>query len=444
MTANLVTGAGAMGDLLSKVAVNVNSSSNSSGTDFGAVLKNSTDASKDAPQTENVADRNVSETPKDVAEAQKPAETPENVKRTEVSDDTKELSDEQMEQVEEVAAQMVQTIADVLGVTIEDVEVTLDEVGISDIELLNPDVIPQVVVQVTDATDVMDIMTDEQLFSDVKELMTEAEDLMDQLSQELKIPVENLSKQIQNVVETTKDVQNVVKEDDSVEITFTSKEEVAELNLNTDEVVAKTDTEADKPDLKQNNEGRRENTETAAHFTQTVTDSIKEAVTQKIDAAPVSYTTSTEEIMNQVTESLKMTMKEDTTEMEMQLHPASLGSVKVQVAAKDGVITANFTTENEQVKTVLETQIVQLKEQMNEAGVKVAAVEVSVNAQAFDRNLSEQGGNRGNSEAEAKKQGRRAITLDTLDDIDDLQLNEEDRIVADMMARSGNTVDYMA
>ena len=73
------------------------------------------------------------------------------------------------------------------------------------------------------------------------------------------------------------------------------------------------------------------------------------------------------------------------TQMEMELHPASLGNVRVQVAAKDGVITANFTTENESVKAALETQVVTLKNQLEEQGIKVEAVEVTVSSNAFER-----------------------------------------------------------
>ena len=58
--------------------------------------------------------------------------------------------------------------------------------------------------------------------------------------------------------------------------------------------------------------------------------------------------------------------------------PASLGSVNVQIAAKDGVITAQFTAQNETVKAAIESQLVQLRTQFEEQGIKVDAVEVTV------------------------------------------------------------------
>ena len=74
--------------------------------------------------------------------------------------------------------------------------------------------------------------------------------------------------------------------------------------------------------------------------------------------------------MDQIVEYMKFNLKPDMQEMEMQLHPASLGTVHVQIAAKDGAITAQFAAQNETVKAVLETQMIQLKEQFEEQGIK--------------------------------------------------------------------------
>ena len=94
--------------------------------------------------------------------------------------------------------------------------------------------------------------------------------------------------------------------------------------------------------------------------------------------------------MNQITEQIRVHVKQDTTEMELQLHPASLGSVKVQLTSAGGVLTAVFTTENEAVKAALESQLIQLKENFSQQGLKVESVEVNVSTQGFERSLDEQ------------------------------------------------------
>ena len=45
---------------------------------------------------------------------------------------------------------------------------------------------------------------------------------------------------------------------------------------------------------------------------------------------------------------------------------------------------------------------------------------------------------------EAKKKGPRRINLNDLDSLEEEELEEADKVTADMMARNGNTVDYLA
>ncbi|MGN0155891.1 MAG: flagellar hook-length control protein FliK [Lachnospiraceae bacterium] len=172
---------------------------------------------------------------------------------------------------------------------------------------------------------------------------------------------------------------------------------------------------------------------------------LKNAVGKAQDVQNTTYTAATtESIMNQITEAVKMTMKEDMTQMELQLHPASLGNVRVQVAAKDGVITASFTTQNEQVKAALESQIVVLKENFEQQGIKVEAVEVTVASHAFERNLDSNENSSKDQMTEKKKAVRRINLSNVTDDFEEEGLLEEEKIVADMMRQNGNTVDYTA
>lgn len=466
MTANLVTGLSPVQELKTNVSANVNPAS---GTDFSNVLKNSTSKEENAPQPKDNAvksdkpeakeaspvDKEAKSETKVKDDSDKPAKVKEESKGP--AEDSKPISDEAMEEITEVAMTMVQTIAEVLEIPAEQVEEAISALDIEPAELLNSNTIPDLVVELTDATDKTDIMTDEELFADVKQLMTDADKLMNEVADTLQIPVEDLKSQIADAV-ADKDVNEAVDTDRPVDMLADAeltrkpeqrqsmREEVMvdnkpEDNEETAPVSARHEEKGRQGSGSENRGGEHLN------FTQTVTDTLKGMVAEKVDAAYPTYTTSTEQIMEQVSESLRMTMNEDITEMEMQLHPASLGNVRVQVAAKDGVITASFTTENQQVKEVLEAQIIQLKDQMNEQGIKVEAVEVTVGAHAFERNLSDNGQSReGQPEAEAKRKKVRGINLGggDISELDMEELDEEDKVTADMMARQGNTVDYMA
>ncbi|MCM1025694.1 MAG: flagellar hook-length control protein FliK [Roseburia sp.] len=124
----------------------------------------------------------------------------------------------------------------------------------------------------------------------------------------------------------------------------------------------------------------------------------------------------------------------------MQLHPASLGTLQIQIASKGGVVTANFLTQNEAVKTALESQMVQLKEQFAEQGVKVEAIEVSVQTREFERNLDQ--GREGGQNRESSRRGRgRRLRLD--DALAGEETQQESLQTAGLSA-GGSTVEYRA
>ncbi len=469
MTANLVTGFGPMKDIMSQATAGIGSTG---GAEFSDILKNSTGREQDVPKAKDVqpvnrAEANTSkkdqiESPDETdntetVRSDKPnevkADKPDGVddsQKMEAVDDADSISEETIETIQTAVLSMVGEIAQTFDVTVNDVEAAVEAIGIDEVEVLDSSMIPSIAVELTDATDTYDIMTDEKLFEDVKMLMEEAKTVTSELAEELDMTPEKLQETIGDML-AAKEVPDEVVEVRDKGITVEnamddSLNESGEMNAVADETVVVNDTAAKSNQTKQGTERDASHHGEGSQLTQTLADNLKEVMSEKVQEAPVAYATNAEQIMEQVSENLKLTMTEDITEMEMQLNPASLGNIKVQVAAKDGVITASFTTQNEEVKAALETQLVQLRDQMNEQGIKVAAVEVTVSSHAFERNLNEEGSrDNGGSEAEAKKKRVRGINLSgiDLDEMDEL-IDEEDKVVADMMARQGNTVDYMA
>ena len=108
-------------------------------------------------------------------------------------------------------------------------------------------------------------------------------------------------------------------------------------------------------------------------------------------------------------------------------------------------MSAQIFTQNEAVKEALEQQIVTLKENMNQAGVKVDAVEVSVGSHEFERNLEQEAkqDERQAEEQERASQSTRRINLNELDELGGV-MSEEESLVAQMMAEQGNSIDYTA
>lgn len=148
----------------------------------------------------------------------------------------------------------------------------------------------------------------------------------------------------------------------------------------------------------------------------------------------------TKQIMDQILDYMKLSLNADATSLEMQLHPASLGTLQIQIASRGGVVTANFIAQDEAVKAALESQMIQLREQFEEQGVKVEAIEVTVQTHEFEQNL-EQGRGRSQQETERRNRGRkiRLAGMGASDGPENGEMAEADKISA-----GGSTVSYTA
>ena len=127
----------------------------------------------------------------------------------------------------------------------------------------------------------------------------------------------------------------------------------------------------------------------------------------------------------------------------MQLHPESLGSLHIQITSKGGEVTAQFRVQDETVKAAIESQVAELKETLKNQGIKVEAVEVTVESHAFESNLWQGQGREENASYQGERKGHRRINLNELEGLEELT-EEEDKLAAEMMEANGNTVDYTA
>lgn len=184
---------------------------------------------------------------------------------------------------------------------------------------------------------------------------------------------------------------------------------------------------------------------------QTVSDfAINQQTTVEAEQMPqAAYTQNirVEEIMQQIGEFARVHFSMETTSMELQLNPENLGKLYIHVSTtKEGNVTAQIAASNEAVKEVLETQMADLKTSLNQQGVKVDAVEVTVASHEFERNLEQ---NAAGDERQAKQQEElsqqrtRRIVRGELDELSGL-MSEEEMLAAQIMKDHGNSMDVMA
>lgn len=162
---------------------------------------------------------------------------------------------------------------------------------------------------------------------------------------------------------------------------------------------------------------------------------------------------STESIMKQLADMVKIVKNENLTKMELQLHPASLGTVNVSLTTKGGMVTAEFTTQNEAVKAAIEAQASQLRANLEEQGVKIEAIEVSVESHQMERDLDKNGQEQ-QRQAQEQETGRiqgmrrNSINLRAFMNGEELEgemqgADDATRIAMEIMAANGNTMDLL-
>lgn len=381
------------------------------------------------------------------------------------------------DEIVQAANTVVQSIAEIFNVSVEEVENVLENLGLTALDLLNMENLTQVVLALNPDCDAMTLMTNEQLFADLKTLQNDVQNLRDQIVENFNLSQEDMN----NILNTMKvnlqgeiSAEQTTAVDESIALT-----EVASLKaLEKTEVPVEVSVtkDADMKDEKEiNNRSLEKDTTDTAEITKTEVNQkdvasndskgnfadikgesyqnpaqnfmnqLAEAV-DDVNQTTASYGVRGQDIINQITEQIRIHVTQETTEMELQLHPASLGNVKVQIASTGGVLTAVFTTENEAVKAALESQLVQLKENFTEQGLKVESVEVNVSAQGFERSLDQQEQEQSRFDNNRNKKSGRRIRLEGTEEVGDIletDMSGEDKIVADMMIRNGNTVDYM-
>lgn len=169
------------------------------------------------------------------------------------------------------------------------------------------------------------------------------------------------------------------------------------------------------------------------------------APNQNVTVVTQPYTDITS-MVEQISKYTRILISEGGNSLEMQLNPENLGKIYIHVSEKSGAITAQISASNESVKEALQAQIVTLKENLSQQGVKVEAVEVTVESHEFEQNL-EENARRDQNNAEQKEQNasgaRRSINLNDLEALSGLMSEEED-LVAKMMQDNGNQMDVIA
>ncbi len=435
--------------------------SKSSDGSFDQLIQMSQNTGTAENQTQKPVETTKKEVVADVKETEKPVQTTEtSTDKTETSatteektelktaEETKEVTDvEAAERMAGILNQVTEVVKEILGLTDEQLNAFMEELGITTLDLLQPETLQNLVLMANSEQDAVILLTDAELLTTVNELTTQVERVLqeagvtpEELEQAMESPefeamvteaIEQLGETVE--AEETKEVSLKEEETDEVESVETAPE-VTEVSRTVENEGVQTEGRETETSAKESKTEVTTEVETfEARFVQNLQQAAEEIseITGQKDLVQMIR-----EIADQILDKVKVSVTPETTSLEIVLTPEELGKVNLTVSAEqDGMMKAKFVTENELAKEAIERNLVQFKEMLQEQGLKVDSIEVTVGGFEFDKN-----GQANESSQEEQKQGNRHFMTD--EEIG--QTEETDQLARHFMEGGESTVNYMA
>lgn len=477
---------------------------------FGDVFDNAGKSLQqpDTQKAQNTQTVKADEQPKQTDEAGRTlqaAEKTENVKATDVTNDTQTVAEEAepidealAEEINDAVKQIIEELKKILGISDEELMNVMASLGIQPLDLLNSELMSQLLSAVT-GEDAITLVADENMYAALNEMIGAVDETVADLMESAGLTKEELDAVLEQLKEIAPDAETPTvgmqpqvspetitetgadKNNDGIGAQALQNEAAPEIIVEDKTKTVKADTgiasdrqtasdnqtasndsktELFAADEKKSGEEKENHSDAKGYenhqnsFDQNSQNKLDSTVETAQEIKPQSYISeNTYDIMRQLADTVKILKTGQLTQMEMQLHPASLGTVNVSLTAKGGVLTAEFITQNEAVKAAIETQAVQLRENLEQQGVKVEAIEVSVASHQMEKNLDKNGQEQRSAEQQETQrvQGlrRRSINLNSFEDGEELageydSADDATRIAMEMMSMNGASMDLLA
>lgn len=409
-----------------------------------------------------------------------------NVKKSSPTQKVEEMQNQLEDTKDAFETGVKEILKDELGVSDEQVEDAMSILGLQWLDLLNPASLSQLVTQLTGTEDACSLLMSEEFTN----IMQNTDALVQNLSETLGISKDEWVALQNQLTELTADFNETVdmadggvqEMDPQTDATITSQDttvtattvQMTQTAEETQNVQPEEEAEDAAPVIQVNasEDAQAENNvsedasgemdEPAAQSQKTKESSVNEhaqnmefqvraeqqtVAPEEVNKVASRTTIDVQDIMNQITEFAKVNLSPENSSIEMQLNPENLGKVYLHIAAtKEGNITAELAVSSETVKTALEAQIADLRTSLNQQGIKVDAVEVTIASHEFERNLEQNASGEEQQGSQREESGRtagRRLFRGELDELSGL-MNEEEALAAQIMKDHGNTMDVTA
>ena len=344
----------------------------------------------------------------------------------------------------------------VLDMTDEELERYLAENGMCVMDLLLQNNLADFVADVAADGDSLKLITDSNLSETFSELGDELKKLVATAAQDMDISVEELNKYIQSTdftdvsnAESADEVVGTIDKTADTDELLSRRQNNPELENNGSAVEEpelgledKITVASSEDDASQSGTFQKSDESLSGQFLNTLIENVDNAVQAKEDFK--GYSVNSENIVRQLVDAIKVNVNSSFSEMELQLQPENLGKLNLVIASRGGIITAQFMAENDVVKSAIENQIVMLKDNFEQQGLKVEAVEVMVQTHGFEMGKNLEGRGDNSQDDDDRHRTSRILTLEEINAIiGDDKAADEDVLAAEMLRASGGNVDYL-
>ena len=158
---------------------------------------------------------------------------------------------------------------------------------------------------------------------------------------------------------------------------------------------------------------------------------IQQATPTQAPDAPPPMPQNDFDVPAQIVKQARMIRTAENSEMVIKLNPEHLGELTLSVSvSSNGAVNASFHSDNAQVRTIIENSLVQLRQELNNAGLKVENVQVYAGLSDGGGLMNGQGGQAW-QQNRRQSSGNRRINLNSIERNVDAATANNENLAAD-------------
>lgn len=368
-----------------------------------------------------------------------------------IKDAKKEITTDELqnELPEEIAVNLLAAVQEIIDLLCDELSITpkeldgiLEELDLSYSDLMNVENIPKIVIESEFDGNVLAALQEEGIAQDIREIMEDVQEIAEAFEKE-NIPTDEAFEKVlrkaghKTVKNTAELIGKEIPDHETQPVKDVTNTESADIMKALANVENGEDMTEDETPLTEKT-AELEQPEGKMTMSEFIDNLVNAAAKKEMqESGNVTETVSFREVAMQIIEQVKVTNFSGETKMMMTLQPESLGRVELHITSKEGVLTASFTTETQTAREAIESQMVTLKENLMNQGIKVETIEVNVSDFHFEQGDRTKEDNNG-----SRKGSSRRFMID--EDEDASFFTDPGGLLDEVIEQSGSTVNYIA